>query len=150
MRGCCAVRLSAYVHTRFHAMQAATAASMADSFNAVPSEGDGFTFEHLADRKEAWVDFIADTVSVTKCGPSLTKDVFLWAGLGHCSGTGRYFLLWAGRKDLLFSRVFIWASNDPVLPPLFMHAPRVMAGTRPTVWPEPWRPPASPSRCRRP
>ena len=37
---------------------------MADSFNATPSEGDGFTFEHLDDRKEVWVDFIADTVRI--------------------------------------------------------------------------------------
>ncbi|GFR41995.1 hypothetical protein Agub_g2809, partial [Astrephomene gubernaculifera] len=42
-------------------MQAATAASMADSFNDTPSEGDGFTYEHLDDRKELWLDFIADT-----------------------------------------------------------------------------------------
>lgn len=27
----------------------------------VPHEGDGFTFEHLADKKEIWLDFCADT-----------------------------------------------------------------------------------------
>ena len=41
--------------------QAATAASMADSFNDVPAEGDGFTYEHYRDDRELWFDFIADT-----------------------------------------------------------------------------------------
>lgn len=31
--------------------QAATAASMADSFNDTPAEGDGFTYEHHASRE---------------------------------------------------------------------------------------------------
>lgn len=26
-----------------------------------PAEGDGFTYEHLAERDELWVDFMADT-----------------------------------------------------------------------------------------
>lgn len=34
---------------------------MADSFNDTPSEGDGFTYEHYAERKEVWIDFMADT-----------------------------------------------------------------------------------------
>lgn len=34
---------------------------MADSYNAVPAEGDGLTYEHLADRDSLWLDFIADT-----------------------------------------------------------------------------------------
>eukprot|EP00879_Flechtneria_rotunda_P018990 GHRR01019937.1.p1 GENE.GHRR01019937.1~~GHRR01019937.1.p1 ORF type:complete len:748 (+),score=303.12 GHRR01019937.1:256-2499(+) len=42
-------------------MQAATAASMADSFNDTPAEGDGFTYEHLHSKQELWFDFIADT-----------------------------------------------------------------------------------------
>jgi hypothetical protein len=42
-------------------LQAATAASMADSINDVPAEGDGFTYEHYKDRQELWFDFIADT-----------------------------------------------------------------------------------------
>lgn len=29
--------------------------------NCPPTGGDGFTFEHLADREEAWFDFVADT-----------------------------------------------------------------------------------------
>ncbi|WIA33540.1 hypothetical protein OEZ86_006664 [Tetradesmus obliquus] len=42
-------------------MQAATAASMADSFNDTPAEGDGFTYEHFSSKQELWFDFIADT-----------------------------------------------------------------------------------------
>ena len=26
-----------------------------------PREGDGFTFEHVADKRELWIDFCADT-----------------------------------------------------------------------------------------
>lgn len=43
------------------AMQAATAASMADKFNESPMEGDGYTYEQFADRDELWFDFCADT-----------------------------------------------------------------------------------------
>ncbi|KAG2491434.1 hypothetical protein HYH03_010220 [Edaphochlamys debaryana] len=43
------------------AMQAATPSSMADSFNDKPSEGDGFMYEHLDERDELWIDFMADT-----------------------------------------------------------------------------------------
>jgi hypothetical protein len=32
-------------------VQAATAASMADSFNDTPAEGDGFTYEHFSNRQ---------------------------------------------------------------------------------------------------
>lgn len=35
-----------------HTDQAVTAASMADTFNDVPAEGDGFTYEFLDERKE--------------------------------------------------------------------------------------------------
>ena len=37
---------------------------MADSFNDVPAEGDGFTYEHYKDERELWFDFIADTGGV--------------------------------------------------------------------------------------
>ncbi|KXZ46777.1 hypothetical protein GPECTOR_40g511 [Gonium pectorale] len=46
---------------RHRTLEAATAASMADSFNDTPSEGDGFTYEHLDERRELWLDFMADT-----------------------------------------------------------------------------------------
>ena len=35
-----------------HIPQAATAASMADSFNSTPGEGDGFTYEMYDEREE--------------------------------------------------------------------------------------------------
>ncbi len=42
--------------------QAATAGFLSStSPKSAPSAGDGFTYEHLDDREEAWVDFIADT-----------------------------------------------------------------------------------------
>lgn len=41
--------------------QAATVASAADQSNAAPHEGDGYLYEHLEDRDELWLDFIADT-----------------------------------------------------------------------------------------
>lgn len=34
---------------------------MADSYNSTPEQGDGLTYEHLADRQSLWLDFIADT-----------------------------------------------------------------------------------------
>ncbi|GIL77238.1 hypothetical protein Vretifemale_6729 [Volvox reticuliferus] len=65
-------------------MQAATAASMADSFNDTPNEGDGFTYEHLEERQQLWIDFIADTgdggnptyaVAAALAAPALTVAV---------------------------------------------------------------------------
>ena len=41
--------------------QAATATVPAGGDKAPPQAGDGFTFEHLADRPELWLDFCADT-----------------------------------------------------------------------------------------
>ena len=40
--------------------QAATAAAPPGNGSQAPREGDGFTFEHLADRKSIWIDFVAD------------------------------------------------------------------------------------------
>ncbi|MEW5320472.1 MAG: hypothetical protein WDW38_011542 [Sanguina aurantia] len=66
-------------------MQAATASSMADSFNdSTPAEGDGFTYEQYDDRPELWFDFIADTgdggnptytIARALAAPSLTIPV---------------------------------------------------------------------------
>ncbi|GLI59475.1 hypothetical protein VaNZ11_001358 [Volvox africanus] len=65
-------------------MQAATAASMADSFNDTPRDGDGFTYEHLDERPGVWIDFIADTgdggnptyaVAAALAAPALTVAV---------------------------------------------------------------------------
>ena len=42
-------------------MQAATASVPSGGDSAPPQAGDGFTFEHLADRPELWLDFCADT-----------------------------------------------------------------------------------------
>ncbi|DBB07470.1 TPA: hypothetical protein ACH3X3_008941 [Trebouxia sp. C0006] len=42
-------------------MQAATATNPPGSASDPPRAGDGFTFEHLADRPQLWLDFCADT-----------------------------------------------------------------------------------------
>ena len=42
-------------------VQAATAAVPPGAGCEPPRGGDGFTFEHLADRKTLWLDFTADT-----------------------------------------------------------------------------------------
>lgn len=42
-------------------MQAATAATPPGAGRDPPREGDGFTFEHLAERDSLWMDFTADT-----------------------------------------------------------------------------------------
>lgn len=42
-------------------MQAATATTPAGGASDPPRAGDGFTFEHLADRPQLWLDFCADT-----------------------------------------------------------------------------------------
>lgn len=44
-------------------MQAATAGLLASggSGDTPPRDGDGFTFEHLSERDEAWIDFVGDT-----------------------------------------------------------------------------------------
>ena len=41
--------------------QAATSAVPPGMGRHAPAEGDGFTYEHLADRQELWLDFMADT-----------------------------------------------------------------------------------------
>lgn len=41
-------------------LQAATAAVPPGSGAKAPQEGDGFTFEHLANRESIWLDFVAD------------------------------------------------------------------------------------------
>jgi hypothetical protein len=41
-------------------MQAATAAAPPGAGAQPPREGDGFTFEHLAERESIWLDFVAD------------------------------------------------------------------------------------------
>lgn len=43
------------------AVQAATGAGPPGGGSGPPREGDGFTFEHLAEKKELWIDFCADT-----------------------------------------------------------------------------------------
>lgn len=42
-------------------VQAATSVMPPGVGRDPPSEGDGYTFEHLAGRAEAWLDFMADT-----------------------------------------------------------------------------------------
>ena len=42
-------------------VQAATATPPPGSASDPPRAGDGFTFEHLADRPQLWLDFCADT-----------------------------------------------------------------------------------------
>lgn len=42
-------------------MQAATATTPPGTASDPPRAGDGFTFEHLADRSQLWLDFCADT-----------------------------------------------------------------------------------------
>ena len=42
-------------------MQAATATSPPGTASDPPRAGDGFTYEHLADRPQLWLDFCADT-----------------------------------------------------------------------------------------
>ena len=72
-------------------MQAATAntgggggTAAAGGVPPPPHAGDGFTFEHLADQEEAWVDFVADTgdggdstYSVARClaAPKISVDI---------------------------------------------------------------------------
>ena len=41
--------------------QAATATTPLGCASEPPRAGDGFTYEHLADRAHLWVDFCADT-----------------------------------------------------------------------------------------
>ena len=41
--------------------QAATSAVPPGTGREPPADGDGFTYEHLAEREEAWLDFMADT-----------------------------------------------------------------------------------------
>jgi hypothetical protein len=60
---------------------------MADCFNAAPTEGDGFTFAHLDDRSEAWVDFIADTVRTGGGGGMEAVAVDTQIGSGASSVT---------------------------------------------------------------
>lgn len=64
-------------------MQAATAAERLPG-DAPPQDGDGCTFEHLADRPELWLDFCADTgdggdstyaVARALAAPSVTVQV---------------------------------------------------------------------------
>jgi hypothetical protein len=38
-----------------------SAAAAASGLPIAPHDGDGFTYEHLAEQEEAWIDFIADT-----------------------------------------------------------------------------------------
>ncbi len=42
-------------------MQAATSAVPPGAGREPPAAGDGFTYEHLAEREEVWLDFMADT-----------------------------------------------------------------------------------------
>ena len=42
--------------------QAATSAVPPGVGREPPRDGDGYTYEHLASRNEAWLDFMADTV----------------------------------------------------------------------------------------
>lgn len=73
-------------------MQAATASMPSGGDSTPPQAGDGFTFEHLADRPELWLDFCADTgdggnptyavaramaAPSLKVGPSLGCSLFL-------------------------------------------------------------------------
>ena len=44
-----------------HTLQAATATQPPGTASDPPRAGDGFTFEHLADRPQLWLDFCADT-----------------------------------------------------------------------------------------
>ena len=41
--------------------QAATSAVPPGAGREPPAAGDGFTYEHLAEREEVWLDFMADT-----------------------------------------------------------------------------------------
>jgi len=74
-------------------MQAVTATSSggcgsadaaASGLPSAPHDGDGFTYEHLAEHEEAWIDFVADTgdggdstYSVARClaAPQITVDL---------------------------------------------------------------------------
>ena len=42
-------------------MQAATGVGPPGGGSGPPREGDGFTFEHVAGKRELWIDFCADT-----------------------------------------------------------------------------------------
>ncbi len=53
-----AVVSSYYVH---FCTQAATSAVPPGAGREPPAAGDGFTYEHLAEREEVWLDFMADT-----------------------------------------------------------------------------------------
>ena len=81
-------------------MQAATASVPAGGLSALPQAGDGFTFEHLADRPELWLDFCADTgdggnptyaVARAMAAPSLKVGPFVGSSLS-CTLTSRQSL----------------------------------------------------------
>jgi hypothetical protein len=77
-------------------MQAATAAtSGCGGWGASPRDGDGFVYEHLAHKEEAWVDFCGDTgdggdptYSVARCMAARQVTVELPAPPISSSGTG--------------------------------------------------------------
>ena len=75
-----------------------------------PRDGDGFTYEHLAVREEAWFDFVADTGdggdstyavarclaapqlrvrAGPRCNPSLHSRLSSFAGWGQAGARGR-------------------------------------------------------------
>lgn len=45
----------------FPVCQAATGVGPPGGGSGAPREGDGFTFEHVAEKRELWIDFCADT-----------------------------------------------------------------------------------------
>lgn len=55
------VQIYMYIIDLWKSVQAATATVPSGGDGAPPQAGDGFTFEHLADRPELWLDFCADT-----------------------------------------------------------------------------------------
>jgi hypothetical protein len=50
-----------YIYKHHQNPQAATTALPPGVGPDPPAEGDGYTYEHLAGRPEAWLDFMADT-----------------------------------------------------------------------------------------
>ena len=65
-----------------------------------PQEGDGFTFEHLAERGSIWLDFVADigdggdsTYAVASCMAAPTLLATDTGATSKAETNGRFFLL---------------------------------------------------------
>lgn len=94
--------------------QAATAAAPPGAGAQPPTEGDGFTFEHLAERDSIWLDFVADigdggdpTYAVACCMAAPTLLATMPANLASIGDEGFLCFIAKCRSNLLWWLSFI-------------------------------------------